>query len=40
VEVLEADTMEGRDPYKLFLRRTRLPKNWKDVPGKGMGLPN
>ena len=33
VEVKEIHGVKsGRDPFTLLLRKTRLPKNWKDLP--------
>jgi hypothetical protein len=33
VEVCELhEQNNGRDPFKLLLHKTRLPKSWKDLP--------
>lgn len=33
IEVVELqDPNCGRDPFKLLLHKTRLPKNWQDLP--------
>lgn len=35
VEVAEVrEKNDGKDPFPLLLKRTKLPKNWKDVPSK------
>jgi len=40
VEVLEIpEENSGRDPFKLLLHKTRLPKDWKDLPSKAVFSP-
>ena len=35
VEVAEIHSLnDGKDPFPLLLKRTKLPKNWKETPGK------
>jgi len=35
IEVVEEHRAnDGRDPFPVLLRRIKVPKNWKDVPGK------
>ncbi|XP_043476443.1 EF-hand domain-containing protein 1-like isoform X1 [Leptopilina heterotoma] len=29
---------DGKDPVSVFLKKTRIPKNWKDVPGSYPGM--
>lgn len=37
IEVAEIHELnDGKDPFPLLLRRTKLPKNWKEVPGKSI----